>query len=162
MWCLALTQSKHSGPNQRSLGSVEGSSLLPYQRCHFKRNEKWSQSLPKRSSQSHGCKKRSTETRQMHLYTGPMAKRRSIPSVSGSDRMDGDVCLVPRLHLPRLTSATVHPTDNEYDIATLSTWEALIPTNKQDDCVNDLVKNHKHKLFAAFCKLKAKEYLTFQ
>ena len=63
---------------------------------------------------------------------------------------------------PEIDISYSAPTDNEYDIATLSTWEALIPTNKQDDCVNDLVKNHQHKLLSAFCKLKAKEYLTFQ
>ena len=98
MWCLASTQSKYIGPNQNSSCSVQNS-LLPYQRCHFKRNEKGSQSLAKKSSQSHGCKKRSSETRQIHLYTGPMTNRRSIPSVSVSDRMDGDVCQVPRVHL---------------------------------------------------------------
>ena len=41
MWCLASTQSKYDGPKQNSICSV------PYQRCHFKRNEKWSQSLQK-------------------------------------------------------------------------------------------------------------------
>ena len=30
----------------------------------------------------HGCKKRSTETRQIHLFAGPMTERRSFPSVS--------------------------------------------------------------------------------
>ena len=43
---LASTLSKYIGPNQRSICSVKNF-LLPYQRCHFKRNEKWSQSLAK-------------------------------------------------------------------------------------------------------------------
>ena len=56
------------------------------------------------------------------------------------------------------TSATMHLTDNEYDITTLSIGEALIPTNKQD-CVVDLIIKHQHKLLSAFNNLKAKENL---
>ena len=97
MWCLLPTQSKYIGPNQRSICSVKDA-FLPYQRCHLKRNEKWSQSLAKRSPHSHGCKKKSAETRQIHLDNGPMAEWRSIPRVSIGTRMDW-LGQVFRLHL---------------------------------------------------------------
>ena len=36
---------------------------------YFKRKQKWSQPMTKRPSKSHGCKKRSTETRLIHQYS---------------------------------------------------------------------------------------------
>ena len=76
-------------------------SLLPYFSSQFKREEKWSQPMATRSSQSHGCKKRSTETRQIRFYTGPMAERRSIPSFSIGTWLDWRVGQVPRQHLSK-------------------------------------------------------------
>ena len=70
---LASTQSKYGGPNQNSICRVLNS-LLPCLSNHFKRKEKWSQTMADGSSKSYGCKKRGTETRQIHLYTGPMAE----------------------------------------------------------------------------------------
>ena len=45
------------------------------------------------------CKKRSNETSRRHLCTEPMAERRDLPNFSVGDRVYGDVCQVPRLHL---------------------------------------------------------------
>ena len=77
-------------------------SLFPNQRCHFKRNEKWSQSMAKRSSQSLGCKKRSTETRQVHLFSGPMKKyeacRASLVAIGWTERMSSTWMTSPRLN----------------------------------------------------------------
>ena len=53
-------------------------SLLPCFRNHSKKKEKWSQRMADGTIK----KTRSTETRQIQLYTGPMAERRSIPRVS--------------------------------------------------------------------------------
>ena len=91
---LASTQFRYDGPNQNSICSVENS-LLPCLSNRFKRKEKWSQPMATRSSKSHGCKQRSTETRHVHLYTGPMAERRSTPSVSIGTRLDWRVGQVP-------------------------------------------------------------------
>ena len=63
---------------------------------------------------------------------------------------------------PRLTSVMMHLTDSDYDVKAPSTWEASIPKNKQDHCVNDLTFNHQQILLSAFNKLKAKEYLRFR
>ena len=60
---LASTQSKYDGPNQ----NIVENSLLSCLSDHFKRKEKWSQPMATRSSKSHGCKKRSAETRQIPL-----------------------------------------------------------------------------------------------
>ena len=84
---LALTQSKYDGPNQNSFCSVENS-ILPCLSNHIKRKEKWTQPMADGSSKSHGCKKRSDETRRIHLFFGPMAERRSIPSFSIGTRLD--------------------------------------------------------------------------
>ena len=81
MWSLASTQSKYDGPNQNSICSAKNT-LLSCLNNYFKRQEKSSHPLAKNLQKSHGCKKRSTEALQIHLYTGPMAKRRSIPRVS--------------------------------------------------------------------------------
>ena len=95
---LASTQSKYDGPNENSICSVK-KPLLPYLSNHLKSKEKWLQPMATISSERHGCKKRSTETRQIHLYTGPMAERRSIPSVSIGARLGSRVGQGPQLHL---------------------------------------------------------------
>ena len=61
--------------------------LLPCLSNHFKRKEQRSEPMADGSSKSHGCKKWRTETRQMHLYFGPMAERRSLPSVPIGTRL---------------------------------------------------------------------------
>ena len=84
---LSSIQSKYVGPNQNSV--LQRLKLLTsHQRCHFKRKEKWSQPMATRISQSHGRKKRSTETWQIHLCSGPMAERRSVHRVSIGTRLD--------------------------------------------------------------------------
>ena len=76
------------GLDRISGDSKKGLSTAPCFSNHFKRKEKWSQPMADGSSISHGCKKRSTKTRQIHLYIGPMAERRSIPSVSIGTRLN--------------------------------------------------------------------------
>ena len=65
---LASTQSKYVGPNQDSICRVKNSLLLCLS-TYFKRKEKRGHNpcMATRSSQSHGCKKRSIETLQKHI-----------------------------------------------------------------------------------------------
>ena len=151
-------------PNQSTMDRIRTAfcsvlnSLLPCLSNHIKRKEKWSADG---SSKSHGCKKGSVETRQRHLYTGPMTVRRSIPSVSIGTRLDGRVGQVPRLHLQdRHQSWCTLPTATT--IWKQSTWEASSPINKKDHCVNDQIFNHQQMLLSVFNELKAKEYRRFQ
>ena len=110
---LASTQSKYDGLNQNSFCSVENS-ILPCLSNHVKRKEKWTQPMADGSSKSHGCKKRSDETRRIHLFL---------------DRWQNDeVCrafqlvhgwieeLVKSTTSPRLTSDMMHLTDSDYDM----------------------------------------------
>ena len=106
------------------------------------------------------AKKRSTETRQIHLCIGPMAERyiellnwrtvglRRGPSTSTTS--------------PRSTSVRKHPADSDYAMKAYPTREVLIPINKQDHCVNDQIINHQQTLLSAFNELKAKLYLMFR
>ena len=55
-----------------------------------------------------------------------------------------------------------HLTASDYDMKAHSTWEALIPTNKQDFCVNDQITNHQQMPLSAFNELEAKAYLIFR
>ena len=81
-------------PNQSTLERIRAAfaafekSLLPCLSNHLKRKEKWSQPMADGSSKSHGCKKRSAETRQIDLYTGSMEERRRKPRVSIGTRLD--------------------------------------------------------------------------
>ena len=111
-----------------------------------------------RSSKSHGCKKRMG---QIHLYTSPMAERRSIPSVSIGTRLDWRAGQSTSTTSPRLTSVMMHLTDSDYDRKAQSTWEASIPINKQDHSVNDLIINHQQMLLLAFNELKAKRSTSY-
>ena len=110
---LASIQSKYDGPNQNSICSVKNF-LLPFLSDHFKRKETWSQPMETR------CKKRSTETRQIQLYAGPMAERRSIPSVSIDTRLDLTSVSSTSTTSPRLTSVMMHLTDSDYGMKALS------------------------------------------
>ena len=51
------------------------------------------------SSKSHGCKKLGSDKTRIHLFSGPMAERRNIPSFWIGARLDWDVGQAPRLHL---------------------------------------------------------------
>ena len=116
---LASTQSKCDGPNQNSICSGTNFSL-PYISNHFKRKEKWSQPVATRSSKSHGCKKRSAETRQTPLYwtdgrTTKYTERLNwytFGLASGSSTSTTS---------PRLTSVMMHLTDSDYDMKAQST-----------------------------------------
>ena len=118
--------------------------------------------MAERPRQSGWCKKRCETTRQPHLHTEPMAEWRNIPSVSGGDRMDGDVRQVPWLHLHGCHQAwTALPT-------TTSLWEhalhdkCRIPILKQDQWVNKKIVDHQQMLLSAFNETRAKVYLNFR
>ena len=87
--------------------------------------------------------------------------RRCIPSVSIGTLLDWRAGQVPRLHLQDW-HIMMHLTDSDYDMKAQSAWEASIPINKQDHCVNDLIIKHQQMLLSAFNELKAKKYLRFQ
>ena len=53
-------------------------------------------------------------------------------------------------YISRLISVVMHLTDSDYDMKAQSTCEASNPTNKQDHCVNDLIKNHQQMHLSAF------------
>ena len=85
-------------------------------------------------------KKGALKTRQIHLYTGPMA--------------NNEVYRVSQL---------IHGwAEERVKYLDYISREASIPINKKDCCVNDLITNHQQMLLSAFNELKAKEYLIFQ
>ena len=105
--------------------------------------------------------RRGATKRRIHLETGPMAERRNIPRFSiGARLLRRGSSTSPTS--PRLTSIMQHLTDSDYDMKARSTWEALIPINKQDHCVNDKIVNHQQMLLSAFNELRAKVYLIFR
>ena len=108
---LASTQSKYDGPNQNSTCSVENS-LLPCLSNHFKKKEKWSQTMTNISSKRHGCKKKRPETRQIPTQWtdgrttkyAESLKWYTVGLTSGPSAS------------PRLPSAMMHLTDSDNDI----------------------------------------------
>ena len=118
---LASTQSNRI--RTAFAASIFFKNFLPCLNNHFKRKEKRSQPVATRSSQSHGCKKRSIETRQIHLYNGPMAERRSVPRVLGTKqaRMQATIRF---LHRPRRPFATNTGAVTKYD--PLNTMQLVI------------------------------------
>ena len=106
-------KSKYDRTNQNSFCSVENS-LLPYFSSHFKRKEKWSQTMADRSCQSHGCTKRSNEEQpQIHLYTGPMAERSRSTELLNWCTVGLRNTSSTSTTSPRLTSVMMHPTTSE-------------------------------------------------
>ena len=93
---------RHSHSTMERIRTAFAALKIPYYRASeiISRDKKsghnpWQQDLRKK----HGCKKRSTETRQIQLFDGPMAERRSVPRVSIGTRLDWRVGQVPQLHL---------------------------------------------------------------
>ena len=124
---------------------------------HFKRKEKWSQPMATRSSKNHGCKKRSAETQQIHLYTGPKTERRRNTERLNWYHGSTDERVKYLDYISKIpTSVMMHLTDSDYDMKAQSTWEASIPINKQDRCVNDLIFNHRANALVSLQRAQGK------
>ena len=73
------------------------------------------------STKSHGCKKRSTEKRQIQLYTGPMAKKKKYTELLNWYAVELKCGSSTSTTSPRSPKVMMHLIDNDYDFKAPST-----------------------------------------
>ena len=133
---LSSIQSKYVGPNQNSVLQLL---KTPYYRTRdvISRGKKsghnpWQQEYHKAMDAKRGALKRGKYTSVLDRWQNDEVFIES-PVAHGWTASTSTTS-------PRLTSVIMRLADRDYDITTLSTSEQSIPRNKQDHCVNDMIK----------------------